>query len=186
MKKIALTGFENFGNNKENVTEILTRDIAKKYKWVNTLILPVSYNRCYENISSLEGEVLIHLGLASSRDKISLERCAYNKRSAFLPDNDGATYNDEKILYSGNNIVETTLKGELNDLEDKLNTSHIPCYISTDPGRFVCNNIYYMSLSKEKRPVLFIHFPPFEKMEKDTEEKALNIILNYFKEKYLD
>ena len=38
-----------------------------------------------------------------------------------------------------------------------------PVQISEDPGRFVCNYIYYQSLLQHKEdPVLFVHVPSFE------------------------
>ena len=54
-------------------------------------------------------------------------------------------------------------------------------YISSDPGRFVCNYTYFLSLShctgKDKVLSLFVHVPPFEVLQEDTQLQFLEDLM---------
>ena len=53
-------------------------------------------------------------------------------------------------------------------------------YKSEDPGRYICNEAYYLSLLKRNRDALFIHIPPIKEMKE--EGKDLSFLINAVKE----
>lgn len=182
MDKIALTGFTVFSSHSLNPTEVLVNKFKDK-DYINSEVVPVSYSKSAESAKKIEGKVLLMMGLAAGRKEISLERYAWNERKASIPDNDGVVYNGEKIEEDGEDRLETKI--DILEIERRLQKEGIPVKISTDPGRYVCNNIYYTALSSSIRPSLFVHFPQISDMSEEMEEKALEIITEYLKETYL-
>lgn len=173
MEKIVLTGFGAFASNAVNPTEIIVNAL-KEDDGISSLILPVVYDRCADVLDKADEKIFLHLGLASSRDMITVERYAYNEKRASIPDNDGIIFSGERIRDDGPDIIETPFNTTkvIKALENTL----IDSRVSTDPGRYVCNNIYYHSLMRG-RMALFVHFPPFEKLKKDEAVRALRIII---------
>ncbi len=115
------------------------------------------------------------MGLASSRKTITIERYAYNEKKASIPDNKGINGNSEKIAQDGDDRLETTL--DINRLIELLKTEGIEVRLSEDPGRYICNNLYYHALMSKKE-ALFVHLPSLENMTLEKEKKAINIIIN--------
>ena len=177
-----MTGFTAFSTHSLNPTEILVNKY-KDRRDINAEVVPVSYSKSAECAKSIEGKVLLMMGLAAGRKEISLERFAWNERKASIPDNDGVLYEGEKIADDGEERLETEI--DIIEIERRLKSEGIPAYISTDPGRYVCNNVYYTALATLPIPSLFVHFPSWKDMEREKEERALKIILDYLKNVYL-
>ena len=173
MDKIALTGFTAFSTHSLNPTEILVNKYKDRMD-INAEVVPVSYSKSAEIAKRIEGKALLMMGLAAGRKEISLEKFAWNERKASIPDNDGVLYEGEKIADDGEERLETEI--DIVEIERR---------ISTDPGRYVCNNIYYTALYSRKEPSLFVHFPETRDMSEEMEEKALEIIIGYLRETYL-
>lgn len=173
MEKIILTGFGAFASNTVNPTEIIVNAL-KEDDGISSLILPVVYDRCADILESSSGDIFLHLGLASSRNMITIEKYAYNEKRATIQDNDGIIFSGEKIRNDGPDIIETPFN--TTKVVKALENASIDSRVSQDPGRYVCNNIYYHSLMRE-RMALFVHFPPFEKLKKDEAVRALRIII---------
>ena len=182
MDKIALTGFTVFSNHTVNPTEIL----VKKFQSINDInaqVVPVSYVESSRVARTIEGKVLLMMGLAAGRKEISLERYAWNESKASIPDCDGILCNGGKINKEGDERLETNI--DIAEIERRLIDEGIPTKISTDPGRYVCNNIYYTALSSSNRPSLFVHFPLLADMDEEKQEKALGVIISYLRDSYL-
>ncbi len=173
MKKIVLTGFGSFGDNTVNPAESIVRALEKE-EGITVFVLPVVYDRCAKVIGDTDGEIYLHLGLASSRERITVERYAYNEKNAKAADNDGILFSGEKIVEGGENILTTPFDTER--IVRALEGEEIESAVSTDPGRYVCNNIYYHSLTKGRK-ALFVHLPPLEKLSCDEGVRAVRIII---------
>ena len=182
MDKIALTGFTAFSTHSLNPTEILVNKY-KDRRDINAEVVPVSYSKSAEIAKRIEGKALLMMGLAAGGKEISLERFAWNERKASIPDNDGVLYEGKKIADDGEERLETEI--DIVEIERRLKEEGIPVYISTDPGRYVCNNIYYTALYSRKETSLFVHFPETRDMSEEMEEKVLDIIIGYLRETYL-
>ena len=88
-----------------------------------------------------------------------------------------------KILENGEERLETEVDVEA--IVSRLKREGIEASLSLDPGRYVCNNVYYTALAILPIPSLFVHFPSWKDMEREKEERALEIILDYLKNVYL-
>lgn len=169
MEKIILTGFGVFAANTVNPTEIIVNALSHD-DGISSYILPVVYDRCADAIGNTDGNIYLHLGLASSRNVITVEKYAYNEKRASSADNDGILFSGEKIRDDGPDTLTTPFDAE--SIVNALVSRGIESRISSDPGRYVCNNIYYHSLLRGRK-ALFVHLPPFEKL---AEERALEAV----------
>jgi hypothetical protein len=156
--------------------------------------------------------VVLHLGVAYNATGFRLERCAYNDATFRVPDEGGCMpdgecisllrggddddhddHDDdgvESLAHDWGRCVETTL--DLDGLCDELRTrpDGEEVTVSADPGRFVCNYAYYLSLNRcrsindelrragktdrrrdgtvrahdatDRHHALFVHVPPFD------------------------
>lgn len=177
--KILLSAFEPFNNDKINPSEEIYKRID-----IDKVLFPVSYNRVEEvldkAIDKYQPDFILSLGYAASRKSVSIEKYAYNSMMAKIKDNDGIIYEGKKIN-NGRDIIKTKI-----DIDNIINTfSSYPLTLSEDPGRFICNEVYYLSLSKMNCNALFIHIPPLNTMKEDGMD--LNILVDIIKNiiKYL-
>lgn len=172
--KILLTGFVAFNNDTINPSEEILKNID-----IDKILLPVSYNKVEkildDAINKYQPDFILSLGYASSRKEVSIEKYAYNEMNAKIKDNDGILCNGIKIK-DDVDIIETNT--DIDKMVNNLEEYHI--YQSEDPGRFICNEVYYLSLLKMKRNALFIHIPPIKEMKEDG--KDLSFLINAVKE----
>lgn len=160
MKKTVVTGFGAFGSNRDNPAgEVAGR--LKGRDSIDTYILPVVYDRCFNSIRDTEASIFLHLGLAAGRKEITVERYAYNEKKASIADNDGVSYSGEKIIPHSPEVLETPFN--TGRIVASLREIGIRASVSSDPGRYVCNNVYYLSLAGGRRAV-FIHLPSEENL----------------------
>lgn len=169
MKKLLLTGFGPFDQHSINfsqdvVLELNNSNIAQFN--VTSKILPVSFSKIPEMIISLiESEtpdVILSLGIASDRTKITPELCAVNKIHSEFCDNDGVIIKDSIINANGEDIYHSNLS--IHNIVEKLKNQNFPCETSSDAGTFVCNLVLYSSLHYIQQNNLkinagFIHLP---------------------------
>jgi len=107
--------------------------------------------------------VWLHFGVASSYKSFALENQAYNIADFRVPDQQGWSPKGEEIVTENQRILQTSLP--INNIFHSIRLYGQPVYISSDPGRFVCNWIYYHSLfrsSLENTSSFFVHVPPYK------------------------
>ena len=173
MKKTVVTGFGAFGSNSSNPTEKVV-GVLEKREDIEAYVLPVVYDRCYSAVRNADASVFLHLGLAASRAEITVERYAYNEKKASVPDNDGVVYSGDEIIPGSPSVLETPFDTER--IAAVLNSSGIKASVSTDPGRYVCNCVYYNSLALGRRAV-FVHLPSEENLPLDKALEAVERII---------
>lgn len=158
-------------------------------------------NEDSEMLPTHNSVVVLHMGVNYKGNQMQLEQCAYNDATFRVPDNNGYQPQGKCILENSTahgHCLQTTL-----DLEEICNELHRQqgcsiCCISNDPGRFVCNYTYCLSLDQcqsmnfaldeegmqkeSSMPVechaLFLHVTPFEKIPQD---EQLNFIISLMK-----
>ncbi len=168
---ILITAFEPFLGQKTNSSKEILQFFANSLqrtevegnKNFETLILPVSYRKSFENlknqIQSKKYELVILTGQGSGRQKIGIEKCGLNLMDSLSPDEDGEVKIDQPLSEGGPNA-----------LFSKLDTRKIWQNLESQwPGRFeisysaaayVCNSLYFQCLyAFPELPSLFIHFP---------------------------
>jgi pyroglutamyl-peptidase len=149
-----------------------------------------------EDMMNRKHVVFIHLGVNYKGETIQLETTAFNEASFRIPDEDGyqpkKTQIDESVslaerLSSSLNIRKICTEMMKKGFEDKVK-------ISGDPGRFVCNYIYWLSLNRIRKDLLsiesqenssqnlvhaiFVHVPPFTVIDEDTQFDFIDKLLD--------
>lgn len=127
--------------------------------------LPVAFDTSLKQLRAALREtspaLVVCVGLAGGRERISLERIAINVDDARIPDNDGAQPIDEAVVAGGPAAYFSTLpiKSMLAGLDD----AGFPVEVSQTAGTYVCNHVFYglMHALRNRRGVRagFIHIP---------------------------
>lgn len=175
-----LTGFDAFGTNRANPTELMVEtfpDIIKiasaghiRSVHITKLVLPTAGRRAWRILKKALDEIgaanncptlVIMNGLAAKRTKISLERFAMNLRDYRISDNDGDQHLDSPVDKKAPQLLRTGL--DLAGLQKALERAGFGSEISNHAGNFVCNEIYFQALNfKEKnkqiKGVIFVHW----------------------------
>ena len=120
-----------------------------------------------EQKAERQGEaVILHLGVASNRNAISLECRGVNEATFRVPDQRGYQCCGEEVVVDSSPVMFCSL--HLPKILAELHDRGVKCEMSTDAGRFLCNYVFFQSLHAAKPfdiPVLFVHVPPFEGMD---------------------
>lgn len=167
MTKILLTGFEPFLDYKVNptmqVVEALNGVKIEEYEIVSrTMVVDFeqSATQFKQYIEEVKPSIIISLGLAGGRYKITPERIAINVKDG-EPDNNGYTPIDEAI-YDGEpdgHFTNLPIRNMVNTLKE----AGYPSTISNSAGTYLCNNIMYEGIryAKSQNHVFagFIHIP---------------------------
>ncbi|UKA64165.1 pyroglutamyl-peptidase I [Arthrobacter sp. FW306-04-A] len=169
---ILLTGFEPFGGDSSNpswTAVLLAREILRaEGHEVEALELPCVFGESAavlrEAIGRLRPELIICVGLAGGRDRLSLERVAINCDDARIPDNAGNRPIDEPVIPAGPAAYFSTLpvKSALRALQ----IAGIRAEVSQTAGTYVCNHVFYTLMHELSSAAVaaqarggFIHVP---------------------------
>ena len=169
LMKILLTCFNPFGGGDVNVSKVVAKHFAsllhEGYDFVVEQ-LPVSFEHVSKTLSSLielhEPNVVMMLGQASSREKISIERVAINMMDSKMGDNNGFAPCEQTIIPLGENALFSNMP--LKRIVENWREAGIDGVISNSAGLYVCNCSFYHALSISQRlgndcKVGFIHLP---------------------------
>lgn len=157
--KVLFVGFSSFANHKENPSATLAKEFeeGKGYKGI---VLPVSYAKAkemfLETYRKYKPDYVLIFNLSPFTNVPVLEQYAYNEMKADIPDNDGVYKNGEVVVENGLKSITSTV--DPGCIEQYLASSGYPSRLGLDPGRFVCNEIYYLSLCKNTNSIL-VHIP---------------------------
>ena len=175
---IILTGFGPYGKNTTNISG----EIVKKLELTNLdfivikKVFPVNWDSSLYSLRKLLNQVksqpklVILLGIHESK-KFNIEKCAWN----FVFGKDVKNkFKFGMIRFKSPFILRTILNIDKSflRLHNKVKIS-----ISTYPGMYLCNYIYYWALviSEQKYPVIFIHIP--HKIELNTGTKVIEKLI---------
>ncbi len=132
---------------------------------LRSVILPVSFARSFEvlkkEIDEFAPECVVAMGLAFSREEITVERVGINFLDAEIADNEGTQPRSQRL-------VDGAPDGWLSDLPlekmvEACRAVGVKASISNTAGTFVCNALLYkmLSLGKIKKYRSgFVHLPP--------------------------
>ena len=174
--RVLITGFDKFGGESINPSSLCVNslpDVIDNIE-IKKVTLPTVFKDSSrvleENIKSFSPNIIICVGQAGGRSKITPERIAINIDDARIPDNIGNSPIDEAIRKDGENAYFSSLP--IKAIVDKLNKNNIPSVISNTAGTFVCNHIMYeaLYLTSNKYPNIkagFIHIPYIEEQIKN-------------------
>ena len=164
--KVLVSAFTPFNKANNNCSNEVLNYLGN----VEKIVVDVIYDNCYQELSSKfnldEYDLIIALGEARSRKVLTLETKAYNVASCSLADNANILRKDSKIIEDGKDILETKIN--VNKLSNLVE-------LSDNPGRFVCNNMYYHLLYNYPNKSLFIHIPHCNDDENEYKKYAIQI-----------
>ena len=183
MASILVTGFEPFLKEIVNPSGEILRSLPVSPE-VETLILPVSYERSWRALQShLENrsyEFILMLGQAGGRAQISLEKVALNLQDSATADEDGMLRLDQKISVEGPKAIISSLP--LREWASLLLSKQRPVNVSHSAGAFVCNSLYYQLSEKffdsEQTRVLFVHVPYLSEQVQEKENSIPSLTLD--------
>ena len=115
-------------------------------------------------------DIIIMLGEAGGRFRITPERIAINVDDFRIPDNAGNQPKDEPIVENGPAAYFSTLP--IRGIVERIVSAGIPAAISNTAGTYLCNRLFYSvmhAINTEGLPAIagFIHLPYFH-------EQAMN------------
>ena len=167
--KLLVTGFEPFGEEMVNPSELaLRRLMAEGVADVelSCLVLPVVRFRAVDlAISAIERErpdAVIMLGEAGGRTAITPERVAIGVDDYRRPDNGGNWPEDEEIVPDGPAAYMSTLP--VKAMVARMCAASVPAAVSNTAGTYLCNHLTYgvaHYIARRRLPVCagFVHLP---------------------------
>ena len=169
MKSILLTAFEPFDNEPLNPSFEVSKRIGEltfNDLRLTVLQLPVDRERAIDRalteIRHLSPDIVMMLGEAHDRFRITPERIAINVDDYRIPDNAGNQPVDEPILADAPAGYLSTLP--IRAIVNRLIVANIPAKISNSAGTYLCNRLFYCvmhAIATQSLPVRagFIHLP---------------------------
>ncbi|XP_060860805.1 pyroglutamyl-peptidase 1 isoform X2 [Metopolophium dirhodum] len=159
-KTVVVTGFGLFRDYKVNASWEVARvlpetGIAEELN-INlvTINIPVSYKDVDQIVPTLwvqhEPALMVHLGVSHLAKTLTVELVANGHGYCGIDIHGNGP--DDKCLI--NNELETGLKMECTD--------ELDICTSRDAGRYLCEYIYFKSLSINKNQTIFIHVPQLD------------------------
>lgn len=166
--RILLTGFTPFGGEDINPSWEAVRVLDGKHiggHRVISRVLPTAFAQSQRELAMMMDElapaIVLGVGQAGGRSRLSIERVAINVQDARMADNSGAQPIDEAVVVEGPAAYFSTLP--IKAMLKALLAERLPAEISNTAGTFVCNHVAYLMLHvAAKRPGVragFIHIP---------------------------
>jgi len=187
---ILLTGFEPFGDNEVNPTELVVNsfelyelDNLPQDILLDRVVLPVDTNApdvLDDVLRDTEYDIILHLGLHEKTDRLKIETLGRNLMDFRIPDNRGEKIEGKKIVEGGPEHLGSTFPAEA--IEKALTDAGLPVTRSDDAGGYLCNMLLYRSLHfnrEEKRNAMigFIHVPRLDVLDEEQLTKAVATVL---------
>ncbi len=184
--KVLITGFDPFEGAATNVSWQAVQSLGDSMAGgkIIKLQLPTVFKKVTDVLEKAIREhtpdIVILVGVAGKRAKISVERVAINLDDARIPDNEGNQPIDEMIVADGEAACFSTLP--IKAITVALEEAGIPARVSNSAGTFVCNHALYglLHLARKGFPNLrggFIHIPNPSVMPLETITRALEIAI---------
>ena len=193
--KMLLTGFEPFGNYKENSSWAVAEKVAALgFEGVSVTRLPVTFAgvaaALRKAVDECRPDAIVMLGQSAGIDYVKLERVAINMMDSASADNDGYLPDEEPIYPGGEAALFANAK--IKELCRAVKEQGLPAKVSNSAGLYVCNRLYYeaLQLCKKNRGMkaLFVHLPFYDgqpsapagkpTMPLDDMVQAVNIIIH--------
>lgn len=168
MEKILVTGFEPFGGEHTNpsweVVKALPRTIAGRS--VVRERIPVSFRRgpaaALAAIQRESPSIVLCVGQAGGRAKVTPEFVGINYADARIPDNDGVRPRGTRLLEGAPDAYFSTLP--VHAMARAMVDAGVPAAVSYTAGTYVCNAVLFSALHAlaKSRPTVragFVHVP---------------------------
>lgn len=163
---VLVTAFSPFGDREENASSLVLRELLRRKIGIRYRILPVDSviapSRLKTAIRHIRPKVVIMLGEAAGCNGIRLETTAWNSKEFRIPDTAGRMPNGLPVIHRAAASMPSTLP--LQEFRKILLGNGHPVSLSDDPGRYLCNQIFFSALDflyRNDADILagFIHLP---------------------------
>ncbi|WP_311396516.1 pyroglutamyl-peptidase I [Lancefieldella parvula] len=150
MPTILVTGFQPFGGEKINpaweAIRVLPDSIvgSKVVKLQIPVVFGVGADVVSTAIDHINPDIVLCVGQAGGRAKITPEFVGINYRDARIPDNDGNQPHAQRIVEDGPDAYFATLP--VRAMTEAMNEADIPAALSYTAGTYVCNDVMYSML----------------------------------------
>jgi pyroglutamyl-peptidase len=154
--------------------------MSRRWK-LEAVVLPVVYDAVARELEMLVArthpDAIVHLGLASRRKQVSVERRAVNRITTLHPDAARRRAAARAVRAGGLPALRSPLATPA--LATLMRRTGVPTQLSIDAGDYVCNQTLYASLASGGAPAVFIHVPRLTGVrgERDDDEDAARITL---------
>lgn len=150
----------------KNASSLVLKELLRRKTNIRYRTLPVDSvvapSRLKQAIRNIRPSAVIMLGEAADCCGIRLERTAWNSKDFRIPDIAGRMPKGVPIIRSAANSMTSTLP--LEKFRAVLKENGHPVSMSDDPGRYLCNQVFFSALEYLKTygtaiPAGFIHLP---------------------------
>jgi len=197
-----ITGFGQFHNVEINPSEVLVKRLPSylsspscpsplNCNIIATHVVEVSIggsldamamlkSRCTHPPCANKKTLWVHFGVNAEQTNFRLEKVAWNEAKFRCPDQRGYQPVSEAIIPEN---TEPCIKSNVNVdlLANELSKKGFSVQTSEDPGRFLCNYIYYQSLHHSTQSgaySIFVHVPPFSAVPIDAQLSFAHALLS--------
>ena len=163
LKRLFITGFGSFGDVESNPTEEIIEalqnehftcgEYSASYKVLHVATAAVDdYLDDRQIRNQVKGSnINVHLGVASSNMDFKLEQYCYNNMDYRIPDVSGRQPKREKIDKDMQLDQAVATSFDLVKICQSLKKKQFDVAVSTDPGRYLCNYVYFQSYCQQAR-----------------------------------
>ena len=181
---VLVTAFSPFGGREKNASSLALDVLRKKFPRIRTRILPVDSviapSRLRQAIRLIRPSAIIMLGEAAGSVGFRLETTAWNLLDFRIPDIVGKQPVGRLIKGGAPASLPSTLP--LGEIYNRLQALRYPVTKSDDPGRYLCNQVFFSALHELgklelKIPAGFIHLPLEDQFPTAKAARALSEII---------
>jgi len=161
---VLLTGFSAFPGVDDNPTETIAKRLDGALPGTGAVVAAVLETRLdglHQRVDRLlaahRPRAILLTGVAEARDRLYLETHAWNRLDFPRPDAAGHLPAPAPIDRDGPAAIEGRF--DKDRLGAALSEIGAGWAFSDDPGRYLCNALYYMMLRRSACPCVFLHVP---------------------------
>ncbi len=176
--EVLVTGFGPFPGVARNPSGWLAQALARSHEAVMAAVLPVCWHGAWGALAPLLDETrprhVILFGVSRTAHGFQLERFAYNAASA-RADAHERTAPCQRLSAHGPDMREASLP--VGAISAALARARLPVALSDDPGRYLCNAVFFHALQwaqDGRASVGFVHIPQFAESDPLTPGQALS------------
>lgn len=186
--RVLLTAFGSFPGAPVNPTMAIARRVERRHGRrlarlgveLQITVLPVVYKgaekRTADLIAASQPHVVLHLGLAARRKKLSFETRARNRLSVLHPD--AARQNASAMLIEQQGPFLRSSRAPIARCVAAISRAGAACTASIDAGDYLCNQTLYASLGGPAPLVAFLHAPRPRRLRAPRKGAARGITLD--------
>ena len=146
---VLMTGFDPFGGARINpaweaVKKVRAPEGVTLVKKEIPTVFRTSGTELLKAMEEHDPDLVLLIGQAAGRNRISVERVAINLDDARIADNEGDRPEERIIEEDGKNAYFARLP--VKKLADAISEAGVPAAVSLSAGSFVCNHLFYVLL----------------------------------------